>query len=248
MVANAGIVDPENKIEKPEGLDAAEPPPPSLAVLDVNLTGVIYTAHLALYYLPLNPRSAPARPDCDPAQTHRDRHLILMSSMAGLGPLPGQTLYAVSKHAVVALYRNLRSSSFVHGVRVNLLCPYFIDTPMFITLTRMVLAGGQFGKTEDVVEAGTRFVADPRIIGRAAVVGPKMKVKQDQDGEWGIVEAKEADGEEKAIWEVYADDFEDSELFTRNYIRILNRVVEIRGWVGWSKDIFAALKHALGWS
>ncbi len=246
VVANAGIVDPSNSIERPSGLDAAEPPPPSLAVLDVNLTGVVYTTHLALYYLPLNPNSSPAKPDCDPTQTPRDRHLLLLSSMAGLSPLPGQTLYAVSKHAVVGLYRNLRCSSFVHGVRVNLICPYFIDTPLFVTLGRLNIAGGQMGKIEDVVEAGTRFVADPRIIGRAAVVGPKMKVKQNEGGEWGVVEEAAADGEDKIVWEVYANDLHDSEIFTRNYIRLLNRVIEIRGWGGWFKDILAALKYGLG--
>lgn len=242
VVANAGIVDPDNNIEQPSGLDAAEPPPPNLAVLDVNLTGVVYTAHLAMFYLPRNPKSSAANPDSDPAQTPRDRHLMLISSMAGLGPLPGQTLYAISKHAVVALYRNLRCTSFVHGIRVNLLCPYFIDTPLFITSGRLNLAGGQFGRIEDVVEAGTRFVADSRIIGRAAVVGPKMKVAQVDDGEWELVEGEGA-GEEKAIWEVHAHDTEDTELFTRNYVGILNRVVEIRGWLGWFKDILAALRY-----
>ena len=126
VVANAGIVDPAPTIETPEGLDAPNPPPPNLAVLDVNLKGVLYTTHLALYYLAKNPQSAPANPDCDPAKTFRDRHLLLMSSMAGLAPIPGQTLYAASKHAVVGLYRNLRCSSFVHGVRTNLICPYFM--------------------------------------------------------------------------------------------------------------------------
>lgn len=81
VVANAGIVDPNNTIEKPEGLDAANPPPPSLAVLDVNLTGVLYTAHLALFWLQRNPDSSPASPECDPAQVVRDRHLLLLSSM-----------------------------------------------------------------------------------------------------------------------------------------------------------------------
>jgi len=248
VVANAGIADPSNQIERPSGLDVAEPSPPSLAVLDVNLTGVVYTTHLALYYLPLNPHSSPAKPDCDPTQTPRDRHFLLLSSMAGLTPLPGQTLYAASKHAVVGLYRTLRCSSFVHGVRVNLICPYFIDTPLFITPGRMNLAGGQMGKTEDVVEAGTRFVADPRIIGRTAVVGPKLRVKQDNDGEWGLVEEANAFGEEKAIWEVHAEDFQDSELFTRNYVRLLNRVVEIRGWAGWFSDILTSLKYGVGWA
>lgn len=126
VVANAGIVDTAPTIEIPRGLDAPNPAPPNLAVLDVNLKGVLYTSHLPLFYLARNPKSAPADPNCDPAKISRDRHLLLMSSMAGIVPIPGQTLYATSKHAVVGLYRNLRCSSFLHGVRTNLICPYFM--------------------------------------------------------------------------------------------------------------------------
>lgn len=129
VVANAGITDPvmiAPALETPTGLDAPNPPPPTFAVLDVNLKGVLYTTHLALFYLAKNPRSAPADPNCDPAKTFRDRHLLLMGSMAGLVAAPSQTLYATSKHAIVGLYRNLRCSSFSHGVRTNMICPYFV--------------------------------------------------------------------------------------------------------------------------
>jgi len=158
-----------------------------------------------------------------------------------------QTLYATSKHAVVGMYRNLRCSSFTHGVRVNLICPYFVDTPILTTLARLLLAGSAIGKPEDVVEAATRFVADPRIAGRAVVVGPKLKISEDADGEWSLVEKGGKAGEEKAIWEIYAHDFEDSELFSRNIVRVLNRVMEIRGWAGWLKDMIVALKYGVGW-
>ena len=247
VIANAGITDPTNSIETPGNLDGPEPPPPNLAVLDVNLTGVVFTTHLALFYLPRNSGSVPASPESDPSKTPRDRHLVLISSMAGLWPLPGNLLYSVSKHAVVGLFRTLRSSSFAHGVRVNMLCPYFVDTPLFITPGRLLLAGGVMGCPEDVVEAGTRFVADSRILGRAAMIGPRLKVKQDRGAEWNLVEEGDEGGEQKTIWEAYADDFEDSELFTRNFIKILNRTVEIRGWAGWLSDIFATLKRSLGW-
>ena len=248
VVANAGIVDPNSSIEAPEALDAAEPPPPSLRVLDVNMIGVMYTTHLALFYLPRNPNSLPATQSHDPRSTPRDRHLLLISSIAGLSPFPGQTLYGVSKHAVVGLFRSLRCTSFAHGVRVNMLCPYFIDTPLFVTAGRLNTAGGEMGTTEDVVNAATRFVADVSILGRAAVIGPQMKVKQDANGEWRLVEDGAEAGESKAIWEAYADDLDDSELFVRNYVRLLNRVVEMRGWSGWIMDVFVALRRTVGWS
>ena len=242
VVANAGIVDSDGKLEQPENLDTANPPPPNLAVLDVNLKGVVYTTHLALFYLPRNPGSTAANPRCDPDQTHRDRHILLISSIAGFLPIPGQALYAASKHAVVGLYRTLRSSAFVHGVRVSLICPYFIDTPLLSGVARALLAGGAMGKAEDVVEAATRFAADPRVVGRAVSVGPKMKVKQDADGEWSVAEG-ESDGEDKAIWEIYPHDFEDCDVFQRNMVRLLNRVMEIRGWAGWISDMVGAITY-----
>ena len=248
VIANAGILDREDSIQKPEALDAAEPPAPRLAVLDVNLTGVVYTVHLALFYLARNPGSFPSSPDSSPVHRPRDRHLLLVSSMAGILPLPGNTLYSASKHAVVGLFRTLRTSTSVHGIRVNMLCPYFVDTPMFPAIGRVILGGGVMAKPEDVVEAATRLIASPFIVGKAIAVGPKLRVKQVIDGEWDLVGSEDPTGGDKALWEPFADDWEDSEPFSRNYVRLMNRAAEIRGWMGWLANMFASLRHGLGWS
>ena len=245
VVANAGVVDSQDLFERPTGLDQAEPPPPNLNLLDVNLTGVLYTAHLALFHLPRNPGSVAATPDSDPSTLKRDRHLILMASMAGLGPIPSQPIYGVSKHAVVGLYRNLRASCFLHGIRTNLICPYFVDTPLLTAQGRFFLAGCPVGKPEDVVEAATRLAADPRIVGRAMAVGPKVKVRDDAEGHWEHAEGRKEDGNETAIFEVYAHDFEDTELFTRRIIGLYNRITEVRGWIGWVGDVIAAMRYSL---
>jgi len=248
VVANAGIGDTEVTFERPEKLDAAEPAPPSLKVIDVNLTGVLYTTHLALYYLARNPNSVLSSPSTNPAVTYRDRHLLLLGSMASICPISGQTLYGVAKHGVLGLFRCLRSSSFAHGVRVNILCPYFIDTPLLDAGVRAILAGAVLGKVEDVVDAGTRFTADPRIVGRALVVGPKLKVAQDDGGEWSLVEKNDVGGVDKAIWEIYADDFEDSDVYQRKMVRLLNAATELRGWTGWASDMVGAGWYAVrGW-
>lgn len=214
VVANAGIADLDPIFENPQDLDADDPPPPNPRILDVNLTGVVYTTHLALFYLPKNPGSNLANPRCNPADTHRDRHILLISSAAGLYPMPGHSYYAASKHAVVGIYRSLRASSYLHGIRVNMIAPYFMDTPMMTVGAKLIMAGGDVGKPEDVVEAATRFTADPRIVGRAVFVGPKLKVKQTAEGVWDLVNIKES-GEERTIWEIYVHDFEDSDLFQR---------------------------------
>ena len=246
VVANAGIADKQLDFEAPKDLDVDSPAPPRMAVMNVNLTGVLYTTHLALFHLPRNPSSVPARPDCSKDSTTRDRHLLIVGSMASLAGVPGQALYGASKHAVLGLFRSLRATSFAHGVRVSFVAPYFVDTPMLGAAGRALLAGGPLGKPEDVVEAATRFVANPRIVGRALCVGPKLRVEKGEDGLWVLAEKAEA-GERKALWEFYAHDFEDVDLFTRNMIGLLNRAVELKGWLGWAKDMFRALLYPV-WS
>ncbi|KAK3078986.1 hypothetical protein LTS18_006046 [Coniosporium uncinatum] len=243
VVPNAGVADMDT-LQTPTGLDAAEPPKPNFRVMDVNLYGVLYTVHLAMFWLPKNPGSKDAGPTTDPASSKRDRSILLVGSMASLAPIAGQPLYGAAKHGVLGLFRSLRTSSFAWGVRVNLLCPYFIDTDIVPMSGRMVLAGGATGKVEDVVEAGTRFVADASVCGRSLIVGPKVKVQEQPDGEMKLVK-KEEEGKETAIWEAYADEFEDSELFMRRIVAVLNTVQSIRGWAGWVGDIVAAGTYGL---
>lgn len=245
VVANAGIASSKNMFEVPKGLDAVNPPAPDTSILNVNITGVVYTSHLALYYLQQNPHSSPANPHCHPSEIHRDRHLLLISSIAGLLPLPGAALYGASKHAVVGLYRSLRSTSFIHGVRVNMICPYFTDTPLLTAGTRLLLAGGLLGTAEDVVEAATRFTADPRVVGRAVSVGPKVKVEQDENGEWSFAEGDTGTAAEKTIWEIYPHDFEETDLFQRKIVGIYSRMADQRGWTGWTADLVGAMIHAV---
>lgn len=246
VVANAGIaVSPGIQLESPKGLDAVNPPPPDLTLLDVNLSGVVYTTHLALYWLQRNPGSVPANPKCDPAQTHRDRHLLLLASVAGFLPIPGGGLYVASKHAVVGLFRCLRGTSFSNGVRTNLICPYFTPTPLLSVAFRAALAGSVVGTVDSVVEAATRFTADPRVVGRAISVGPKLQVVEGVDGEWSLAEDNNAAGVEKDLWEVYPHDYENNDQFQRTLIGVFNRATEIRGWIGLALDIVGVISYWL---
>lgn len=173
VVANAGVAGVDH-FERPVNLDADGPTKPNLKAIEVNLVGVLYTTHLALFWLPRNPGSGPSGKNTDPASTVRDRHMLLVGSMASLSPIPGQTLYGSSKHGVLGLFRNLRAISFIHGIRVNLLCPYFVDTPIFTAKARALLAGGGMGTASDVVEAANRFTCDCRIVGRSLCVSEPL--------------------------------------------------------------------------
>lgn len=131
----------------------------------------------------------------------------------------------------------------VTGVRVNLLCPYFIDTPLIPVAGRVILAGGATGKPEDVVDAATRLMADSRIAGRSLCIGPKVKISVDD--EFQLVPQTDKTGRETAVWEAYAEDFEINEVFNRRMVGLLNRVEATRGWIGLVGDLIGAFTYPL---
>jgi NAD(P)-dependent dehydrogenase (short-subunit alcohol dehydrogenase family) len=60
----------------------------------------------------------------------RRGHILNVASLAGLGPAPLFTPYAMTKHAVVGLSTSLRIEAAVYGVKVHVLCPSAIETPL----------------------------------------------------------------------------------------------------------------------
>lgn len=125
VMANAGIANPpeEGAFEDPPDYASMDDPPvPKHRILDVNLGGVVYTTHLAIAYLSRNPGSSSCNPEEHAAA--RDRHLILVSSIAGLTGVPGLPYYATAKHGVVGLFRTLRLTAPIkNGIRVNMINP-----------------------------------------------------------------------------------------------------------------------------
>jgi NAD(P)-dependent dehydrogenase (short-subunit alcohol dehydrogenase family) len=91
-------------------------------VLAVNLHGVVHGIQ-AVYPIMIRQRSG---------------HIVNTASMAGLLAAPGSVSYTASKHAVVALSRALRLEAERHGVKVSVLCPGAIRTP--------ILTGGRYGR------------------------------------------------------------------------------------------------------
>jgi NAD(P)-dependent dehydrogenase (short-subunit alcohol dehydrogenase family) len=249
VVANAGIAGLEPFHDPRNDFSVDEPKKPNLKVIDVNLTGVLYTTQLALWWLHRNPGSSEASVDADPRSTTRDRHLLLVSSIAGLGPILTQPLYGTSKHAVLGLFRCLRGSAFLDGVRTNIIFPYFIETPINPAAGRALVAGGNMGKIEDVVDAASRCVADASILGRGLCIAPRAKVKQNEEsGEWVVLPYEGEEGAEKGVWEVFAHDFDDTEMFTRRLIVILNQIAALKGWYEFGVDLWRALRYkVLGW-
>lgn len=82
--------------------------------IDVNLRGVVHGVHAA-YPIMIE-------------QGHG--HILNTASLAGLVPAPMMLPYTTTKHAVVGLSLALRAEAAPHGVRVSVICPGFVDTPL----------------------------------------------------------------------------------------------------------------------
>jgi len=84
-------------------------------IMEVNLFGVVNGVDAAY-----------------PLMIQRGRgHIVNVSSLAGLIPLPGESIYVASKHAVVGLTRTLEAEARDHGVAVTLVCPGVVKTPIY---------------------------------------------------------------------------------------------------------------------
>jgi len=57
-------------------------------------------------------------------------HIVNTGSIAGLAPFPLSVIYNTTKHAVVGLSTSLRTEASGLGVKVSVVCPGFIDTPL----------------------------------------------------------------------------------------------------------------------
>ena len=66
-------------------------------------------------------------------------HIINTASMAGLGAGPGNVAYTTTKHAIVGLSKSLRAEAAQYGIRVSVLCPGAVRTPI-------LEGGGKYGK------------------------------------------------------------------------------------------------------
>lgn len=237
VVPNAGIILPKEsmKFENPMLING-KLRQPNTATFDVNIKGITYTTHLALYHLPLNERS--------------DRCILLIGSLSSLVPFPGQAQYTMTKHAVLGLFRTLRATAFVKDIRVNMIAPYYTGgTNMLTPLNEALFLSGSAGpgRIVDVVDAATRLVSDQAIAGRALVVGPRVKskgIKGAEDDSNLFIGDDEGEGEGRGIWECYADDLAEADTFVWRYIWLLNAVARARGTFAWIGDVFAIWKRS----
>jgi len=93
--------------------------------------------------------------------------IVNMSSLAGLKGAPGLSAYVASKHGVLGLTRVAALEFARRNVRVNALCPYYIDTPLIKDApeevrSQMVSASPmkRLGRAEEVAKAFIYLASD----------------------------------------------------------------------------------------
>lgn len=170
MVNNAGIAPPadpartqlaiENQMRRMEGkLDELVPPNITVDLSDaefdrmikVHLHGTFHGTRAALRHM------TPARAGS----------IVNISSVLGLRPMAGAPHYAAAKAAIIALTKSVGQELAPFGVRVNAVCPGWIDTPLLAPMDPIMQAGivmqiprGRLGTAEEVAEL-VRFLCGP---------------------------------------------------------------------------------------
>jgi NAD(P)-dependent dehydrogenase (short-subunit alcohol dehydrogenase family) len=98
--------------------------------------------------------------------------IVVTASLAGLVPAEGDALYTLTKHAVVGFVRAVAPQLAERGIRINMVNPGFVDTPMVDDL-RETFAAAEFPllRPADVVEAILAAARDDET-GQAWVVQP----------------------------------------------------------------------------
>jgi 3-oxoacyl-[acyl-carrier protein] reductase len=170
LVNNAGIAPPpdpartarsiENQMRRMEGrLEEMVPPDSTVSLSDadwdrmikVHLYGAFYGTRAALRHM------TPAR----------SGSIVNISSVLGLRPLAGALHYATAKAGIIALTKSVGQEVAPFGVRVNAVCPGWVDTPLLAPMDPTMMAGivmqiprGRMATAEELAEL-VRFLAGP---------------------------------------------------------------------------------------
>ena len=170
LINNAGIAPPTdpdlvqqaiaNQMARMEGRIGDLVPPNNTVDLSdedwdrmirVHLYGTFYGTRAALRHM------TPARSGT----------VVNVSSVLGLRPMAGALHYATAKAGIIAFTKSVGQEVAPYGVRVNAVCPGWIDTPLLGAMDPMLMAGivmqipqGRMGRPDELAEV-VRFLSGP---------------------------------------------------------------------------------------
>lgn len=95
--------------------------------------------------------------------------IVNVASLSGLGPVPGLSLYAATKAAMVSLSTSVAVEA-PKGVRVHVLCPDGVDTDMVAGMQphglarALVHSGGRLLTVAEVADAAVGLIGSRRVV------------------------------------------------------------------------------------
>jgi len=108
LIANAGVLDGRRADGVVEDAEVAR------RVIEINLLGAVDTLHAVL-----------------PGMRQRRRgHIVLVSSLAALSPLPDAPAYSASKAGLLSYGRAMRAAVAHENVRISVVCPGYVTSAM----------------------------------------------------------------------------------------------------------------------
>lgn len=99
--------------------------------------------------------------------------IVVTASLAGLVPMPHDPIYTLTKHAVVGYVRSVAPSLAERGIRINVVCPGFADTPIVTPELRQWISDSGIALIDPAhVADAVLVVARSQDTGQAWVVQP----------------------------------------------------------------------------
>jgi NAD(P)-dependent dehydrogenase (short-subunit alcohol dehydrogenase family) len=122
------------------------------ALVDINLTGVLWGCRAAI------------------AAMHGGGEILNVASLSGHGPVPGLSVYAATKAAVVSLTASLDTELRGRGIRVRAICPDGVDTDLVAGMdpagrgAALVHSGGRLLTTEEIARHAVALLGTRRVV------------------------------------------------------------------------------------